>query len=318
MIKSIINKLGHKAQSENKAATGVLRLTFDGAAGDRYTENLLSIVDTNNLIKEGILNQQPFMVTRFGASELKTVNNFIVQHVSDYNGFNDEILEEIFTHSGVFPKDSHVIEDFSREYIESSRQIDLIGVWHNRGEDFLINTLCPEAKRCRLRFLEPYFYEHPWSEALEGKRVLVIHPFETSIRKQYSKREILFADKRVLPEFELLTLKAVQSLSGADTRFKNWKEALENMKGSISCIEFDVAIIGAGAYGLPLASFIKQSGKVAIHLGGASQLLFGIKGKRWLEKEDFRHLFNDHWIFPLDEEKPEHGGKVDGVGPYWK
>ena len=45
-------------------------------------------------------------------------------------------------------------------------------------------------------------------------------------------------------------------------------------------IEFDVAIIGCGAYGLPLAVEAKRMGKQAIHMGGATQVLFGIKVNR--------------------------------------
>ena len=49
-------------------------------------------------------------------------------------------------------------------------------------------------------------------------------------------------------------------------------------------LEFDVSIVGCGAYGFPLANEIKKKGKVAIHLTGATQLMFGIVGKRWEEE----------------------------------
>ena len=45
--------------------------------------------------------------------------------------------------------------------------------------------------------------------------------------------------------------------------------------------DYDICLIGAGAYGFPLAAHVKRKGKKAIHLGGALQLLFGVKGKRW-------------------------------------
>ena len=45
--------------------------------------------------------------------------------------------------------------------------------------------------------------------------------------------------------------------------------------------DFDIALIGAGAYGMPLAYKIKKMGKKAIHIGGSLQCLFGIKGSRW-------------------------------------
>jgi hypothetical protein len=39
----------------------------------------------------------------------------------------------------------------------------------------------------------------------------------------------------------------------------------------IDCLEFDVALIGAGAYGLPLAACVKRLGKKAIHMGGVTK-----------------------------------------------
>ncbi len=88
------------------------------------------------------------------------------------------------------------------------------------------------------------------------------------------------------------------------------------MKERIRCIDFDIAIIGAGAYGLPLASFIKNMGKKAIHLGGATQLLFGIKGKRWDNLPYFRKLYNENWVRPLPDEIPDNFQAVES-GCYW-
>ena len=52
----------------------------------------------------------------------------------------------------------------------------------------------------------------------------------------------------------------------------------KQMKNQIVKTDFDIAIIGAGAYGFSLAAFIKKIGKKAVHLGGPTQVLFGIKG----------------------------------------
>ncbi len=69
----------------------------------------------------------------------------------------------------------------------------------------------------------------------------------------------------VLPEqLELRTVKAVQSNAGNKTRFATWFDALESMKEEISRHDFDVAVIDAGAYGLPLAAFCKSLEKNAV------------------------------------------------------
>lgn len=75
-------------------------------------------------------------------------------------------------------------------------------------------------------------------------------------------------------------IRAVQSLGG-NSQFKDWFEALEYMKTEIDKVDYDICLIGAGAYGFPLAAHVKRQGKQGVHLGGALQLLFGIKGKRW-------------------------------------
>jgi hypothetical protein len=128
-----------------------------------------------------------------------------------------------------------------------------------------------------LRALEPYYHRAPWSEALGGRTVLVVHPFSNSIARQYSRRSVLFRDERILPAFELRVLQAVQSLVTAPPRFDTWFDAYEHMCAEISGIDFDVALLGCGAYGLPLAAHVKRLGKKSVHLGGALQILFGIK-----------------------------------------
>ena len=166
--------------------------------------------------------------------------------------------------------------------------------------------------------------------AVEQRKVLVVHPFVDTIRSQYQKRELLFSNPDVLPEFELKTLKAVQTIAGTKSEFASWFDALKYMEDEIDKIDFDIAIIGCGAYGLPLAAHVKRIGKQAVHIAGGTQLLFGILGKRWTEQyQGFWHyrpgidislnyhpLFNEYWVSPSRHEKPKGSEKVEG-GCYW-
>ena len=93
-------------------------------------------------------------------------------------------------------------------------------------------------------------------------------------------------------------------------------EALESMKREISQADFGVAIIGAGAYGFPLAAYVKSLGKQAIQMSGATQILFGIKGKRWDDHPVISKFYNDAWVRPLQSETPPEIHKVEG-GSYW-
>ena len=85
-------------------------------------------------------------------------------------------------------------------------------------------------------------------------------------------------------------------------------------------IDYDVALIGCGAYGLHLAAHAKRMGKKSVHLGGALQICFGIIGKRY---EDPKHvngfylnLFNEHWTRPMSEERPKNSHLVEN-SCYW-
>ena len=109
----------------------------------------------------------------------------------------------------------------------------------------------------------------------------------------------------------------MQTLAGNKVQFKNWFEALAFMKKQIDTKDFDIAIIGAGAYGFPLAAHIKRIGKKAVHLGGATQMLFGIKGKRWVDNPKFKHIINEHFVYPSENDKINNANKVEG-GCYWK
>jgi hypothetical protein len=189
--------------------------------------------------------------------------------------------------------------------------VDILGSW--RTEEQWFDKDLRNVIKVPLADLEPYYFNNPWTTALEGKRVLVIHPFEDTIRKQYARLDTLFADKQMAPNYELLTIKAVQSIAGNKPRgFNNWFEALDWMKMEIDKLDFDIAIVGCGAYGFPLAAYVKQIGKKAIHLGGAVQYLFGIRSNAGEQSFRLKPLMNKNWVYPSQEETPKGFEKVEG------
>jgi hypothetical protein len=118
-----------------------------------------------------------------------------------------------------------------------------------------------------------------------------------------------------LPDFELRTLKAVQTAAGEiDPRFNTWFDALAYMKSEMDKIDYDVAIIGCGAYGFLLAQYAKQRGKIGLHIGGGTQVVFGIMGKRW--ENTSKHAVNEYWVRPSREETPKNANGVEN-GCYW-
>ena len=154
-------------------------------------------------------------------------------------------------------------------------------------------------------------------DKMSGKRVLVVHPFRKTILSQYEKRAQLFPGRDILPEFASLTvIQAVQGLAGQDTGYDSWFDALDAMERKMDAADYDVAIIGAGAYGLPLAAHARDTGHAAIQMSGATQLLFGIKGKRWDDHPVISKLYNPAWVRPDESEGITNKEKVEG-GSYW-
>jgi len=95
-------------------------------------------------------------------------------------------------------------------------------------------------------------------------------------------------------------------------RHQSWLHALDDLRQAMEREEFDVALVGAGAWSLPLVAHAKKLGKRGMHLGGSLQLLFGIKGARW----DQKGFYNEAWIRPLPSEVPANHRLME-QGAYW-
>ncbi|MCQ2520921.1 MAG: hypothetical protein MJ105_00955 [Lachnospiraceae bacterium] len=283
-----------------------------------YSKPVLNGEDGNDKVYEMITQGKPFMAGRFGSNEIRVIADVLYEKAGGkFGGLSDEVRFKITNQAGFFPDDREQLYRFQELFVDCCSQVDLIGVWEIFLQDEINKRFLPDAAYSVLETMEPYYYEKPWSRALLHKKVLVIHPFAETIEKQYQKREVLFANKDILPEFELRTVKAVQTIAGQkDERYATWFEALEDMYAQAMEQDFDIALIGCGAYGFPLAAKIKAAGKQAVHMGGALQLLFGIKGRRWDNFEPVSELYNDAWVRPAENEKVQKSDVVE-ESCYW-
>lgn len=209
---------------------------------------LISNEKAGELIREWIASERPFMAARFGGSELGAMVN--QERLLCAERGKRDAFRNLVNYSGFFPDDEKLLGDFCSTMYESSKSLDLLGVWDNYMEDYIVSRYV--TRTCvftSLRSLEPWYGTRPWTAGLRGKKVLVIHPFEKTIRSQYAKRETLFPGTNILPEFgELYTLKAVQTIAGEkDDRFSDWFEALEWMYEEAMKLDFQIAIIGCVA-----------------------------------------------------------------------
>ena len=245
-------------------------------------KRVLDINEANAYISKLIMNEAPFMVCRFGGTEMKTINSYMEKQHFPYRDRRKYYVDQLCKLSGFFPNDMILGEKFVELMLQDSAEIDLCGIWNLPMEDFVLERYAPNANITHLGNLEPWNLDSssikPWTSSLKGKKILVIHPFAETINSQYYNwREHLFerkfASDDILPEFELITLKAVQTINYSEEcgDFADWFAALNYMIEKCKNIDFDIAIIGCGAYGFPLAAAIKRMGRGAVHLGGATQ-----------------------------------------------
>jgi hypothetical protein len=322
-LKEMVNVESLIARSARK----LYRLVYGIPVIDPNLELDYSGQEASDKIREALLSDKPVMISRLGFVEIdcisryyfkKQIDNKLIRYIKReiYEYWYDRNTYKIISNNaGVFNPTIEVLDKFSEIYLNDMREIDILGSFTFKErifKDYLKNAI-----RIPLGDIEPYYHKYPWSAVLKDKNVLVIHPFAKSIELQYKKHGLLFKDQNVLPDFNLTTIKAVQSIAGNKPEgFSSWFSALDYMKEKITSANFDFAIIGCGAYGLPLAAHVKRLGKKSIHLGGQTQVMFGIRGRRWEDRDFFLNMFNEYWVRPLPEEIP---GKYNFVedGCYW-
>lgn len=277
-----------------------------------FDKNIKDREEGNLYIYNLLQTDKPFAIGRLGATESRCVTKWM--NGEQFDGSN---LENIKNLSGVYPNDTTSVKEFCKVYTDALAMLDVLTVWGVTGERKILDKYCNNPDLLGILALEPYLYSNPWSKALKGKKILIVHPFTKTIEKQIEIKDKLFSNKCVLPDFSKVEyVKAVQSLGG-NSDYDSWFSALEHMKHEIASKNFDIAIIGAGAYALPLTVFVKSIGKQAIQLAGATQLLFGIKGKRWENRTEYKAIFNPYWVYPSESETPINKENVEG-GSYWK
>lgn len=272
----------------------------------------------------------PLAVSRLGTTENAVVKYYVENQQNGHCSFPENLTTAIRELSGFFPPDDELLSRFCRESLEHMRLVDVMAVRSEKREhtywkfeDFFVKRYSQRSTLVDINALVPLGNPQSWTRQLKGRRVLVIHPFARTVAEQYMKRNKLFDIPDFLPDCEFDVLPAVQSIgdNSGSTGFPTWFDALEFMKAEMTKRDFEVALIGAGAYGLFLAAECKRLGRIGIHIGGASQLLFGILGRRWTDPTSpdssaVIPFVNEHWIGPAKSEVPQGAEKVEGAC-YW-
>ena len=270
------------------------------------------IIDGNNFIGHYLKNDKPLCAGKYGGNELQLLYCFKTGN----NPWGSVFIEECEKVAGLYPCNGEMIKWFGDYIFSNQKHIDLLATWNKNLPDFEHSLVTENTYKCQLQHLEPYFHSKPWTDYLKDKNVLVVSPFANTIEQNYKKINDIWNDKLNL-DFNLKVLKYPTSIPiTKNSPYKNSKEIFNEYVDKISKIDYDIAIYGTGFTGLMFAIESKKQNKTGIHLGGATQILFGIKGRRWDLNPDFKDFFNESWSYPSEEETPELAKQVEG-GCYW-
>jgi hypothetical protein len=213
--------------------------------------------------------------------------------------WEENSINQMKQFGGFFPAQADKMEQFCELMIQDMPVVDVLA--SRLPYERLFDKELEACEKTAFELLNPLFTTIPWTMALQGKKVLVVHSLADQIAKQYLKRGLLFKNE-VLPKFELKTIQPALSGTGNAKVFKDWFEALDYMKAEIDKVEYDVCLIGdCSAYGFPLAAHVKRMGKKSIQFRGSLQLLFSNWDKKERDRNynsnyNYDQVINEHWV----------------------
>jgi hypothetical protein len=154
----------------------------------------------------------------------------------------------------------------------------------------------------------------------EDKRILIISPLSKSLQYQFKRKDRIIKGY-TFPNFELLTYNTNLTWQHPeDTKEKlglktnNWHEECERIFSDVVKLNFDIAFLSCGSYGLPLGYFIKhEMHKKSVYIGGALNMLFAIYGERYSASNFVKYYNPECLLDPFENEdiKKTTAGRIE-------
>jgi hypothetical protein len=230
---------------------------------------------------------------------------------------------------GVFPGDPKFYLAFNDFYIEHLRNIDCLGICYYYPREL---ELIRHYKISNKLIFYPYQEPDRSTPNNDGncylpffrdRKVLIVCPFAKFLSGRAN--QALFErvwSKTGKKWFHPTSVDALEFPYGfsreTQEKYPTVFDLFEEIKTEIQKRDFDIALIGAAGLAIPIASFVKGLGKVAVDLGGALQFFFGVLAKRWQDWEHFqRDYFNEHWEYVPGTYTPKESDVCDRLA-YWQ
>jgi hypothetical protein len=276
-------------------------------------------------IQVALKNKKGFLVGRNGTIEMETILLRFFQKTLYQNKL--AILEK---NAGIFPGTGNSVEAWISDTIDAIRSSDLlVAGWFDplvAAEKDFLKQLGKRGPFLPLRSLEPYYvpHEYQWSRYMLWRKVAVVSSFAELAVQQAKKAKEIWGDRSdsLLPEAEYIPIQTgyspvlAQGRAGWPEEVTCWQEAMDWVVKRVLESEAEIVLIGCGGLSMPIGRRLKEAGKVCIVMGGAIQILFGIKGNRWKDHSVISRFWNDAWVFPPLERTPGAADQIEG-GCYW-
>lgn len=270
-------------------------------------------------IQNALNNDHGALIGRNGTIELEQMINITSNKL--------HILEK---NAGIYPIAIHrIFYRWQEDSIKATQSADVLATgWYEplkEAEELALERWNVKAKQVPLRSLEPYYVDKDqWTHLLSGHKVAVVTSFAKSASQQVSKLHDIWGSKNLFPaDIDWTWIQTGHPASVARGRnewpshIHSWAAAADYVVAEVMNSGARFALIGCGGLGMPIAKMLKDRGIITIVLGGAIQVLFGIKGNRWRTHEVISGFWNDAWIWPSESETPAGADMVEG-GCYWK
>jgi hypothetical protein len=267
----------------------------------------------------------PCLIGRNGTIELQVL----------HAGAGEPLLrQQLELHAGIFPSTEESVAAWIRRYKSALNVIDtepIVAGWYaplRLAEKSLLKQYCFSESFIPLRSLEPYYVSPMlrWTSLLEGKKVAVVTSFAASVASQVKRREEIWgvhADTILPATTEWIPIQTgyaptlAQGRAEWPSHIKTWQDAIAHLIEKVVESGASICIIGCGGLGMILGAELKRRGLQCLVLGGATQILFGIKGRRWATHDIISKFWTDAWVWPGLDETPCGAAAIEG-GCYWK
>lgn len=275
-----------------------------------------------NKIQDALISPDTVLIGRLSGNETRLTGLILKGKTLD-----SSLIHNLLFVAGLFFKNKDSIERYVDLYLKAILNSKLLGIWDgcmkSQAIDFydILDKQHANIKQIKAQSIEPYYFmyndEYRFNEIIKEKKILIISSHVETMKLQLKHLDKLFP-KKIFQNNEFIFFKPPMTHAG-NHNHTDWENNFNKFKDDIISLnnDFDLALVSCGGYGMIISNFIKEKcNRDTIYVGGALQLWFGIKGKRWDLNPKVSKFYNQYWVRSIPSEIPV-GNKFVEDSCYW-